>query len=66
MLLMGYSLAGLIAAAIIFIGARFLWAPLPASRDFGIANLHRPRPLYRLARREGHAKTLCREFSSPC
>jgi hypothetical protein len=38
MLLMGYSLAGLIAAAIIFIGARFLWAPAAASRDFGIAN----------------------------
>ncbi len=42
MLLTGYSLAGLIAAAITFIGARFLWAPATASRDFGIAN--RPSP----------------------
>jgi hypothetical protein len=36
MALIGYSLFGLIAAGIIFIGARFLWAPAVASRDFGI------------------------------
>lgn len=38
MTLIGYSLAGLIAAGIIFLGARFLWDPASASRDFGIAN----------------------------
>lgn len=38
MLLIGYSLAGLIAVAIIFIGFRFLLAPATASRAFGIAN----------------------------
>jgi hypothetical protein len=38
MLLIGYSLSGLIAAAIIFIGARFYWGPAAASGDFGIAN----------------------------
>ena len=38
MLLVGYSLSGLIAAGIIFIGVRFYWGPAAASRDFGIAN----------------------------
>ena len=38
MLLTGYALSGLIAAAIIFIGARFYWGPAAAARDFGIAN----------------------------
>ncbi len=38
MLFTGYSLSGLIAVAIIFIGARFYWGPAAASRDFGIAN----------------------------
>ena len=38
MTLIGYSLAGLIAAGIVFIGARFLWDPAAASRDFGIPN----------------------------
>ena len=38
MLLVGYSLSGLIAAAIIFIGTRFYWGPAAAARDFGIAN----------------------------
>ena len=33
----GYLLAGLIAAAIVFIGVRFLWDPAAAARDFGIA-----------------------------
>ena len=35
-MLIGYSLSGLIAVGIVFIGARFLWAPAAASRDFGI------------------------------
>ena len=38
MLFTGYNLSGLIAAAIIFIGTRFYWAPATAARDFGIAN----------------------------
>jgi hypothetical protein len=38
MALIGYSLSGLIAVGIVFIGARFLWDPAAASRDFGIAN----------------------------
>jgi hypothetical protein len=42
MALIGYSLSGLIAAGIVFIGARFLWDPAAASRDFGI--LHSPSP----------------------
>jgi len=37
MLLIGNLLAGLIAAAIIFIGLRFLLAPAIASRDYGLA-----------------------------
>jgi len=36
MMLIGYSLSGLIAVGIVFIGARFLWAPAAAARDFGI------------------------------
>jgi len=38
MAVIGYSLSGLIAVGIVFIGARFLWDPATASRDFGIAN----------------------------
>ena len=38
MALIGYSLSGLIAVGIVFIGARFLWDPAAASRDFGIPN----------------------------
>jgi Domain of unknown function (DUF4267) len=38
MALVGYSLSGLIAIGIVFIGARFLWDPAVASRDFGIPN----------------------------
>ena len=38
MTLIGYSLSGLIAAAIMFLGARFWWAPTLASADFGIAD----------------------------
>jgi hypothetical protein len=38
MALIGYSLAGLIAVGIVFIGARFLWDPAKASGAFGIAN----------------------------
>jgi hypothetical protein len=38
MALIGYSLSGLIAVAIIFIGARFLWNPAAAAGGFGIAN----------------------------
>jgi hypothetical protein len=38
MALIGYLLCGLIAVGIVFIGARFLWDPAAASRDFGIAN----------------------------
>jgi hypothetical protein len=37
MVLIGYSLSGLIGAAIVFIGARFLWGPATASGAFGIA-----------------------------
>ena len=42
MLYIGYTLSGLIAAAIIFIGARFYWGPAAAARDFGIANSPSP------------------------
>ena len=38
MALVGYALSGLIAVAIVFIGARFLWDPAAASGAFGIAN----------------------------
>ena len=38
MILTGYALAGLLAAGILFIGSRFLWAPVVAARDFGIAD----------------------------
>lgn len=38
MALIGYSLSGLIAVGIVFIGARFLWDPATASREFGIPN----------------------------
>lgn len=38
MLQTGYVLSGLIAAAIIFLGARFWAAPAGASGDFGIAD----------------------------
>ena len=37
MVLIGYSLSGLIGAAIVVIGARFLWGPATASGAFGIA-----------------------------
>ena len=37
MLQTGYLLSGLIAAAIMFLGARFWWAPDAASAGFGIA-----------------------------
>ena len=36
MILTGYLLSGLIADGIVFIGARFLWDPATASRDYGI------------------------------
>ena len=36
MALIGYSLSGLIAVGIVFIGARLMWAPAAAARDFGI------------------------------
>jgi hypothetical protein len=42
MTLIGYSLAGLIAVGIIFIGARFLWAPTAAAEGFGIPNSPAP------------------------
>jgi hypothetical protein len=38
MVMVGYSLSGLIAVGIIFIGARFLWDPAAASGAFGIPN----------------------------
>jgi hypothetical protein len=38
MAVIGYSLSGLIAVGIIFIGARFLLQPATASREFGIPN----------------------------
>lgn len=37
MITIGYVLSGLIAAAIMFLGARFWLAPTSASADFGIA-----------------------------
>jgi hypothetical protein len=37
MIHIGYVLSGLIAAAIMFLGARFWLAPAPASAGFGIA-----------------------------
>ena len=37
MMLIGYVLSGLIAVAIMFLGARFWWAPGAASAEFGIA-----------------------------
>jgi hypothetical protein len=37
MIQIGYVLSGLIAAAILFLGARFWLAPAPASAGFGIA-----------------------------
>jgi len=42
MALIGYSLSGLIAVAIVFLGARFLWAPAAASGAFGIPNSPAP------------------------
>ena len=42
MALIGYSLAGLIAVGIVFIGARFLLTPTAASREFGIPNSPSP------------------------
>jgi hypothetical protein len=42
MMLIGYSLSGLIAVGIVFIGARFLWVPAAASRDFGIPTAASP------------------------
>ena len=38
MILTGYLLSGLIAVGIVFIGARFLWDPATASRDYGVPN----------------------------
>jgi hypothetical protein len=38
MTVLGYTLCGLIAAGIVFIGARFLWQPAVASAAFGIAD----------------------------
>jgi len=38
MIVTGYWLSGLIAVGIMFIGSRFWWDPVSASRDFGIAN----------------------------
>ncbi|MDR3376690.1 MAG: DUF4267 domain-containing protein [Ancalomicrobiaceae bacterium] len=38
MILIGYVLSGLIAVAILFLGARFWWAPGAASAEFGIAD----------------------------
>ena len=42
MALVGYWLSGLIAVGIVFIGARFLWNPAAASRDFGIPTAQSP------------------------
>jgi hypothetical protein len=42
MIQIGYVLSGLIAAAIIFLGARFWLAPTSASAGFGIANSPAP------------------------
>ncbi len=44
MLLIGFSLSGLIATAILLIGARFDWDPAAASRDFGMADPPAPSP----------------------
>lgn len=42
MALIGYSLSGLIAVGIVFIGIRFLWNPAVASREFGIPTSSSP------------------------
>jgi hypothetical protein len=42
MIFTGYLLSGLIAAGIALIGARFLWDPAAASRDFGIPHSQLP------------------------
>ena len=42
MILIGYSLAGLIGVAIMLLGARFLWDPTAAARDFGMLNSPAP------------------------
>jgi hypothetical protein len=42
MLLIGYSLSGLIAAGIIGIGLRFLWSPAAASLGYGMPNSASP------------------------
>ncbi|WP_158811786.1 DUF4267 domain-containing protein [Beijerinckia sp. L45] len=42
MIFIGYVLSGLIAAAIMFIGSRFLWGPAVASREFGIPDSPQP------------------------
>jgi hypothetical protein len=42
MILIGYSLAGLIGIAIMLLGARFLWDPTAAARDFGMLNSPAP------------------------
>ena len=44
MIQIGYVLSGLIAAAILFLGARFWSAPAAASAAFGIAGSPRHRP----------------------
>jgi hypothetical protein len=44
MLFTGYTLSGLIAAGIIFIGSRFYWGPAAAARGFGIASPPAPPP----------------------
>jgi Domain of unknown function (DUF4267) len=42
MIMTGYLLSSLIAVAIVFLGARFLWAPAAASGAFGIPNSPSP------------------------
>jgi hypothetical protein len=42
MSLIGYSLSGVIAAAIIFIGLRFLWDPATAANGYGMPGPHAP------------------------
>ena len=42
MLTLGYSLSGLIAVAIMFLGIRFWWMPASASAGFGISDTPPP------------------------
>jgi len=64
MIQIGYVLSGLIAAAILFLGARFWLAPATASAAFGIAGSPPPSPLACTALRGWSSSQLVRASSS--